>query len=153
MAKYDHSPYLHLPEHCQTPGRRIMLHLSKSIVPGYSNFSLGTCQGALRAGPTLYELLAVTNSSPGNGDFKRLMRHLLALGRAHKRDLIVLEIKQEYLYQHLQRVYAMQPVPGTLHLLRQVGGPGSCPETFLKSEPHPLLDALLDLATRELANR
>lgn len=148
MAAYDHVRYLRLPEHRHTPGNRVVLRLRKSIVPGYSNFELGTCAGAVRGGPTLYELLAVTNSSPGNGDFKRLMRHLLALGRAHKRDLIILEIKPEYLYQHLIRVYKMQPVGDTRNLLLPIAGPGTCPAEFSVTKSHPLLDMLLERLTK-----
>lgn len=148
MAAYDHIQYLRLPEHRHTPGDRVILRLRKSIVPGYSNFELGTCAGAIRGGPTMYELLAVTNSQPGNGAFKRLMRHLLALGRAHRRDLIVLEIKPEYLYQHLIKTYGMQPVGTTRHLLLQVGGPGTCPQQFLASESHPVMDRLLEQLAR-----
>lgn len=92
-------------------------------------------------------MLAVTNSAHGNGDFARLMRHLLALARAHRRDLIVLDIGTDYLYAHLQRVYAMQPVGTTRHLLLRVGGPGTCPEEFRTSEENPALDALLCLLT------
>lgn len=145
---YDHTRYLMLPEHCQTPGRRVRLRwAAKCVVPGYVDFTLGTCRGALRAGPTCYELLAVTNSVHGNGDFARLLRHLLALARAHRRDLLVLDIGTDYLYAHLQRVYAMQPVATTRHLLLPVGGAGTCPEAFLTSEENPALDALLCLIT------
>lgn len=145
---YDHTRFLFLPEHRQTPGRRVRLGMAaKCVVPGYVDFTLGTCRGALRAGPTAYQLLAITNSARGNGDFGRLMRHLLALGRAHGRDLIVLDIGPDYLWTHLRRVYGMRPVGTTRHLLRQVGGPGTCPGEFLTSEDHPVLDALLCVLT------
>jgi hypothetical protein len=123
---------------------------ANGLIPEYFDFRFGTCVGSLRPGPTAYELLAVINNVPHNGDFGRLMLHLALLAAANSRDLIVLEIHNPHLYQHLQQS-AYQVVPGTRHLLRHVAGPGTCPEELRTSSDNPWLNEVLSQVVSMIA--
>lgn len=152
MGKLSLPAEYRLPEHYQQRGQRVVLRRVPCVVPHHIGFELGTCQGALRCGATAYELLAVVNTRPGNGDFQTLLKHLRALGRAHRRDLLGVEVTNAGLYASLQRTAGMEPVPGTRHLLLRIAGPGSCPPHLLESRSHPLVDKLLAMVTREAGN-
>lgn len=71
--------------------------------PSWQVFKVGTCRGQWRATPTAYELLAIINDSPGNGDFSHLMDWFYESCKRDNRALVIREIWNKRLAAHLVR--------------------------------------------------
>jgi hypothetical protein len=75
----------------------------ESLFPeqGWRNFRVGTCTGLYRAVPGTYEILAIDNSSPGNGHVEATLQWFYASCRRDGYDLAVLEVWNQNLRSKL----------------------------------------------------
>lgn len=125
----------------------IRLKMSAGYNAGCEKFVFGSCDGLLMLTPSTYEVVAVINSRPGNGTFAKFIAHLKALARQHKRDVLVVEIHNPGLGQHLASKHSFTLVPGTRHAFLAVAGPGIVPAVYTQpTKPGPV-DSLLSLLT------
>ena len=62
------------------------------IDPSWIDFKCGTCHGLYRAKRGEFEVLAVNNTSGGNGHFDRVLGHFEASARREKYKLSFIEI-------------------------------------------------------------
>lgn len=67
----------------------------------YSKFRIGTCEGLWTCTKTTYDILAVTNSIPGNGHFEDVMQWFIHSCKRDKLDLRFLEIMNKDFKAHL----------------------------------------------------
>ena len=71
------------------------------IFPEFMQYRIGTCSGLWRVTDTTYDILAITNHSPGNGHFGDVMEWFENSCRRDNRDLQVLELWNKDLWRHL----------------------------------------------------
>lgn len=71
------------------------------VAEGFLRFKVGTCNGLWRSTKSSYEILAVTNETPGNGHFDDVLEWFEQSCRRDKRSLRVLELWNEKLKKHL----------------------------------------------------
>lgn len=64
-------------------------------------FRVGTCYGQWRSTDTDYEILAIANENPGNGDFDTTMEYFYVSCKRDKRNLIIREVWNTAFKKHL----------------------------------------------------
>jgi hypothetical protein len=89
-----------------------------SFDPSFSRFKIGTVTGIWRAKEKCYEILGVTNDTPGNGHFTDVLEWFEHSCRRDKYAFVFLEVWNERLYKHLVEKQQFSPVPTTKHLIK-----------------------------------
>lgn len=60
-----------------------------------------TCEGLYKSSPTSFDILAITNSVPGNGHFEDVLEWFYNSCRRDQKDLVILEVWNSELKRHL----------------------------------------------------
>lgn len=68
---------------------------------GWQEFAVGTCKGQWRTTPEAYEILAIINDSPGNGDFGHTLDYFYTSCKRDGKYLRIRELFNERLAGHL----------------------------------------------------
>jgi len=63
-----------------------------AIGEGWRHFRVGTCAGLYRCAVGAYEILAIKNDKPGNGNVEAALAWFMASCKRDKRDLIIKEV-------------------------------------------------------------
>ncbi len=66
-------------------------------------FRVGTCEGIYRTTDKAYQIIAVTNSNPGNGHFEDVLQWFENSCRRDKKALMFMEILNEQFGKHLEK--------------------------------------------------
>lgn len=66
-------------------------------------FRVGTCEGIYRTSDKAYQIIAITNSEPGNGHFEDVLQWFEASCRRDKKALMFMEIMNDKFGKHLQQ--------------------------------------------------
>ena len=72
-----------------------------SIDESFTRFRIGTCEGLWTSTGTTFDILAVTNESPGNGHFEDVIEWFTYACKRDQKDLRFLEVWNKALKKHL----------------------------------------------------
>lgn len=68
---------------------------------GFDKFRIGTCEGLWRSKGKTYEILAIINSTPGNGHFEDVLGWFEHSCKRDKKSLVISEVWNEKFKKHL----------------------------------------------------
>lgn len=88
------------------------------IKSDFMRFRVGTCEGLWQSTGSSYDILAVTNSSPGNGHFEDVLEWFEHSCRRDFKDLQILEVWNKRLLAHLISKRGFDVVKGTENVIR-----------------------------------
>jgi hypothetical protein len=75
----------------------------------YVKFRIGTCEGLWSATETTFDILAITNSQPGNGHFEDVLQWFEHACKRDKKNLRILEVWNKELKMHLIKKRGFNP--------------------------------------------
>src|ERR1044071_4646203 len=78
----------------------------------FKEFRVGTCDGLWQSTPTSYDILAITNSIPGNGHFEDVLQWFESSCKRDGKDFKFLEVWNNGLRQHLISKRKFRPCGG-----------------------------------------
>lgn len=71
------------------------------VFPAFKMFRVGSCEGLWRSTKTSYDILAITNNSPGNGHLQDVLEWFEASAKRDKKNLQILELWNQKFKDHL----------------------------------------------------
>jgi len=83
------------------PFESAQYHLQVDDNYDWQKFRIGTCEGLWCDAGTSYNILAITNSKPGNGHFDDVMQWFERSCRRDKKNFIIMEVWNKSLFRHL----------------------------------------------------
>lgn len=75
--------------------------VSSWIVPDFTRFRVGTCDGLFRSCDKSYDILAISNSNVGNGHFNDVLQWFENSCKRDNKNLQILEVWNSNLKAHL----------------------------------------------------
>lgn len=85
----------------------------------FTKFRIGTCEGLWKATDTTYDILAITNSQPGNGHFEDVLQWFEHSCKRDRKSFRILEVWNKRFKMHLirKRGFSLQ---GMDHVIKKV---------------------------------
>lgn len=81
---------------------------------GWERFRIGTCEGLCKSTDHSYEILAIDNTSPGNGHLNDVFDWFIHSCKRDKKAFIIRELWNEKFYHHLLNKRGFVPIEYSL---------------------------------------